>query len=86
VGVEELGGAEMHTSISGTADHLAENDEDAIRICRNIFETLRKGFKENLEKRPEEFQHHRNQKKRGQTANTRIAILQIDQTDRRTAI
>jgi 3-methylcrotonyl-CoA carboxylase beta subunit len=37
---EELGGAEVHTSISGVADHLADNDTHAIQICRNIFETL----------------------------------------------
>ncbi|MCF6169641.1 MAG: acyl-CoA carboxylase subunit beta [Bacteroidales bacterium] len=44
VTAEELGGAEVHTSISGVADHLAENDTHAIQICRNIFENL--AFKE----------------------------------------
>lgn len=37
---EELGGADIHTSISGVADHLAENDRHAIQICRNIFESM----------------------------------------------
>lgn len=37
---EELGGANVHTSISGVADYLAENDRHALQICRNIFETL----------------------------------------------
>ena len=37
---EELGGAEMHTSVSGTADHLAENDAHALSICRNIVSTF----------------------------------------------
>ncbi len=37
---EELGGADVHTSISGVADHYAENDHHAIQICRNIFQTL----------------------------------------------
>jgi len=37
---EELGGAFVHTRISGVADHLAENEIDAIRICRNIFESI----------------------------------------------
>jgi len=41
VSAEELGGAVVHTSISGVADHLAENDEHAIQICRNIFENLK---------------------------------------------
>ena len=36
VSVEELGGAKVHTSISGVADHLAENDEHAIFILREI--------------------------------------------------
>lgn len=38
---EELGGAAVHTSISGVADHMAESDEHAIAICRNIVETFR---------------------------------------------
>lgn len=41
VTAEELGGADVHTSISGVSDHFAENDFHAIQICRNIFETLR---------------------------------------------
>ena len=33
---EELGGAEMHTAVSGLGDYLAEDDRDAIRIAREI--------------------------------------------------
>jgi len=33
---EELGGAEMHTTISGLGDYLAEDDRDAIRLAREI--------------------------------------------------
>jgi len=33
---EELGGAVMHTTISGLGDYLAEDDRDAIRIAREI--------------------------------------------------
>ncbi|MFT4093752.1 MAG: carboxyl transferase domain-containing protein [Niabella sp.] len=40
VTAEELGGAEVHTSISGVADHIAENDAHAIAICRNLVKTL----------------------------------------------
>jgi len=36
VGVEELGGAEMHTSVSGTCDYAAESEEEAIAIGREI--------------------------------------------------
>lgn len=37
---EELGGADVHTKISGVADHLALNDEHALSIVRNIVENL----------------------------------------------
>ncbi len=40
VSAEELGGADIHTSVSGVSDHFAENDAHSIQICRNIFETL----------------------------------------------
>lgn len=40
VTAEELGGADVHTSVSGVSDHYADNDLHAIQICRNIFETL----------------------------------------------
>ncbi|AKF04706.1 Methylcrotonyl-CoA carboxylase carboxyl transferase subunit [Sandaracinus amylolyticus] len=33
---EELGGAEMHSRVSGVSDFLAEDEEDAIRIGREI--------------------------------------------------
>lgn len=42
VSAEDLGGAAVHTMISGVADHLAENDIHAIQICRNIFESIRR--------------------------------------------
>ncbi|GIW16208.1 MAG: propionyl-CoA carboxylase [Tepidiforma sp.] len=37
---EELGGADVHTRISGVADHLAEDDHHALRIVRDIVSTL----------------------------------------------
>ena len=37
---EELGGAEMHAQVAGTAEYLAENDADGIRLAREIFEHL----------------------------------------------
>ncbi len=49
VTAEELGGADVHTSISGVADHFAENDTHAIQICRNIFENLEQREKQTLE-------------------------------------
>ena len=40
VTAEELGGADVHTRISGVADHFAEDDHHAISIVRNIVENL----------------------------------------------
>ncbi len=51
---EELGGAEVHTTRSGVADHFAENDQHAISICRSIFETLQPGRKQQLSLREAE--------------------------------
>ena len=36
VDAETLGGADVHTSISGVADHFAENDAHALAIARDI--------------------------------------------------
>ncbi len=36
VEAEELGGGDVHTRLSGVADHLAEDDADALRIVREI--------------------------------------------------
>ena len=49
VTAEELGGAAVHTGISGVADHLAVNDRHAIQICRNIFKTFKVHEKQKLE-------------------------------------
>lgn len=37
---ESLGGAEMHSNISGVSDYLAENEHDAIRIAREVVAQL----------------------------------------------
>jgi 3-methylcrotonyl-CoA carboxylase beta subunit len=37
---EELGGGDLHARTSGVADHLAENDEHALQIIRDIVATL----------------------------------------------
>ena len=40
VTAEDLGGADVHTRISGVADYLAEDDEHALQIARTIVSTL----------------------------------------------
>jgi acetyl-CoA carboxylase carboxyltransferase component len=42
VSAEDLGGADVHTRLSGVADHFAEDDEHAIQILRDIVEGLTK--------------------------------------------
>ncbi|AZD30882.1 geranyl-CoA carboxylase subunit beta [Pseudomonas chlororaphis] len=37
---EELGGAEMHAQVAGTAEYLAENDSGGVRIVREILGAL----------------------------------------------
>ncbi len=46
VSAEDLGGADVHTRISGVADHYAENDAHALAIARRIVGNL------NWQKRP----------------------------------
>jgi 3-methylcrotonyl-CoA carboxylase beta subunit len=40
ISAEELGGAETHARRSGVVDHVAENDEHALLIVRDIVKTL----------------------------------------------
>jgi len=42
VTAEELGGAEVHTTMSGVADYMAENDRHALAQARNIVSNLGK--------------------------------------------
>ena len=37
---EELGGAEMHTGISGLGDYLAEDDREALGLARSILQNI----------------------------------------------
>lgn len=40
VSAEDLGGGEVHTGLSGVADHLARNDTDALAIARQCIANL----------------------------------------------
>lgn len=40
VSAEDLGGAEVHTTKSGVADHFAETEEEGLEMARNIVGTL----------------------------------------------
>ncbi len=43
VSAEDLGGGDVHTRLSGVADHLAENDMHALAIARNAVKNLNAG-------------------------------------------
>jgi len=49
---EDLGGAHVHTTISGVADYMAEDDVDALQICRGIVAGLPIPEKQNLDIHP----------------------------------
>ena len=51
VTAEELGGAAVHTRESGVADHLADSEEHALQICRDIFKTLARPVRQELQLR-----------------------------------
>ena len=40
VTAEELGGADVHTRLSGVADYMADDDRHALELCRTIVSTL----------------------------------------------
>lgn len=40
VSPEDLGGGAMHSRVSGVTDHLANDEAEALHICRNIVENL----------------------------------------------
>src|SRR6266446_772034 len=40
VTAEELGGADVHTRLSGVADYFAEDDAHALGLCRTVVSTL----------------------------------------------
>ncbi|HEX6791082.1 MAG TPA: carboxyl transferase domain-containing protein, partial [Candidatus Krumholzibacteria bacterium] len=58
VSPEELGGADVHTRISGVSDHFAENDEHALQILRNVIEGLGRSGRTPLEMHESEEPHY----------------------------
>jgi len=40
VSAEDLGGADVHTRLSGVADYFADDDDHALELCRTIVSTL----------------------------------------------
>ena len=52
VTAEELGGGELHSRVSGVADHLAENDAHALGIARSVVAGLNSVKRPTLDIRP----------------------------------
>src|SRR3712207_1040568 len=48
VTAEELGGADVHSRISGVTDHYAENDAHALGIARRVVEIGRASCRERV--------------------------------------
>jgi len=54
VDAESLGGADVHTRLSGVADHLAENDEHALELARETIRNLNRVKPQNIKLKPAE--------------------------------
>jgi 3-methylcrotonyl-CoA carboxylase beta subunit len=52
VTAEDLGGAALHTRVSGVADHLAENDSHALALARSIISNTNRVKPAQLDVRP----------------------------------
>src|SRR5947208_7538213 len=48
VTLEEMGGARMHTSVSGCGDFLVQSDEEAIDLCKRYLERMPQSFREEV--------------------------------------
>ena len=58
VTAEELGGADVHCRISGVADHCAQNDADALRIVRDVFQSIPQTRRRSRQVAEPEDPHH----------------------------
>jgi 3-methylcrotonyl-CoA carboxylase beta subunit len=54
VSAEDLGGADVHTRLSGVADHLAENDHHALAIIRRLIVNLNRRKRPGMDLQPPE--------------------------------
>ncbi|MGM0585308.1 MAG: carboxyl transferase domain-containing protein, partial [Pseudomonadota bacterium] len=54
VSAEDLGGGDVHTRLSGVADHLAENDAHALALARRIVANLNRPKPDRVEMAPPE--------------------------------
>ncbi len=65
VSAEDLGGGDVHTRLSGVADHLAQNDVHALALARQAVKNL------NATKRPQ----HRHTRRRRPRSSMRKSCM-----------
>ena len=58
VSAEELGGADVHTSISGTADYAVDSEQEAIALAREIVGTFGRPDKARVDRREPEAPYY----------------------------
>src|SRR3984957_20440285 len=54
VSAEDLGGADMHTSVSGTADYAVDTEEEGLELCREVAGTWGRPVKAAIDMRDPE--------------------------------
>ncbi|MCP5034500.1 MAG: methylcrotonoyl-CoA carboxylase [Actinomycetia bacterium] len=54
VTADELGGADMHTSVSGTADYAVDDETEGLELCREIVATWSRRDKARIDRRAPE--------------------------------
>ena len=77
VGFEELGGADMHTSVSGTCDYAADTEEEAIAIGREIVAQWRRQPRWNCQRDPIEAPYYDPQELYGVIPHNSKAIFDM---------
>lgn len=58
IGPEELGGAEMHTTVSGVSDYMAETEQEALARMRDIVSNLNRPVKQFQREQPAQEPHY----------------------------
>ena len=58
VSAEELGGADMHTSVSGVADYAVDTEEEALSLARDVVGVWARGGKHDTDRRKPEPPYH----------------------------
>jgi len=58
VSAEELGGADMHTSVSGVADYAVDTEEQALSLARDVVGVWARGGKFDTDRRAPEPPYH----------------------------